>query len=88
MAIRDRFARRVVGVQAVVISAMGSAGVALFALQPKSASGLAAGAAVWLAVARLPPLPGVDKVDVFAVTLEPAGGVPAPTGLMYLAGKA
>jgi len=34
------------------------------------------------------PLPGVDKVDVFAVTLEPAGGVPAPTGQMYLAGKA
>ena len=36
----------------------------------------------------VPPLPGVDKVDVFAVTLEPAGGVPAPTGQMYLAGKA
>jgi anti-sigma-K factor RskA len=27
-------------------------------------------------------------VDVFAVTLEPAAGVPAPTGAMYLAGKA
>ena len=37
---------------------------------------------------EVPPLPGVDKVDVFAVTLEPAGGVPAPTGQMYLAGKA
>lgn len=36
----------------------------------------------------VPPLSGVDKVDVFAVTLEPAGGVPAPTGQMYLAGKA
>jgi anti-sigma-K factor RskA len=36
----------------------------------------------------VPPLPGVDKVDVFAVTLEPAGGVRAPTGQMYLAGKA
>jgi anti-sigma-K factor RskA len=31
------------------------------------------------------PLPGTPKVDVFAVTLEPAGGVPAPTGQMYLA---
>ena len=40
------------------------------------------------ATVRVPPLPGVDKVDVFAVTLEPAGGVPAPTGQMYLAGKA
>jgi anti-sigma-K factor RskA len=40
------------------------------------------------ATVRVPPLAGVDKVDVFAVTLEPAGGVPAPTGQMYLAGKA
>ena len=37
---------------------------------------------------RMPPLPGVSHVDVFAVTLEPEGGVPAPTGAMYLAGKA
>jgi anti-sigma-K factor RskA len=36
---------------------------------------------------RVEPLPGVGRVDVFAVTLEPAGGVPAPTGPMYLAGK-
>ncbi len=35
----------------------------------------------------VPPLPGVDKVDTFAVTLEPAGGLPAPSGQMYLAGK-
>lgn len=40
------------------------------------------------ATLRVPPLRGVDQVDVFAVTLEPAGGVPAPTGQMYLAGKA
>jgi len=26
-------------------------------------------------------------VDTFAVTLEPAAGVPARTGAMYLAGK-
>ncbi len=36
---------------------------------------------------RVPPLPGVDQVDVFAVTLEPEEGVAAPTGSMYLAGK-
>ncbi len=36
---------------------------------------------------RVPPLSGVRKVDVFAVTLEPAGGLPAPSGQMYLAGK-
>ena len=39
----------------------------------------------WL---RVRPLPGVEKVEVFAVTLEPAGGLPKPSGPMYLAGKA
>ena len=33
------------------------------------------------------PLPGVAAVDVFAVTLEPEGGVQSPTGAMYLASK-
>src|SRR5262249_13991123 len=37
---------------------------------------------------RVTSLEGVTSVDVFAVTLEPAGGVPAPTGDMYLASKA
>jgi anti-sigma-K factor RskA len=35
----------------------------------------------------VPPLPGVTAVNVFAVTLEPAGGLPAPSGEMYLLGK-
>ena len=34
---------------------------------------------------RMAPLQAA--VDSFAVTLEPAAGVPAPTGAMYLAGK-
>lgn len=38
------------------------------------------------AVHRLPPLADVGPVRTFAVTLEPAGGVPAPTGPMVLAG--
>ena len=33
------------------------------------------------------PLPGVSSVNAFAVTLEPAGGLPAPSGAMYLLGK-
>jgi anti-sigma-K factor RskA len=37
---------------------------------------------------HVPPLPGIARVDVFAVTLEPAGGLPAPSGAMYLVGKA
>jgi anti-sigma-K factor RskA len=33
------------------------------------------------------PLPGVATVSAFAVTLEPAGGLPAPSGELYLLGK-
>ena len=33
------------------------------------------------------PLPAVSTVNAFAVTLEPAGGLPAPSGEMYLLGK-
>jgi anti-sigma-K factor RskA len=36
---------------------------------------------------RVRPLAGGDSVETFAVTMEPAAGVPAPTGMMYLAGK-
>jgi anti-sigma-K factor RskA len=36
---------------------------------------------------RLPSLPGPKQFDKFAVTLEPAGGVPKPTGPMYLLGS-
>jgi anti-sigma-K factor RskA len=36
---------------------------------------------------RLPPLPGTRRFDKFAVTLEPAGGVPKPTGPMHLLGS-
>ena len=33
------------------------------------------------------PLPGVATVSAFAVTMEPAGGLPAPSGELYLLGK-
>jgi anti-sigma-K factor RskA len=36
---------------------------------------------------RLDPVPGGDPVKVFAVTLEPAGGTPAPTGPIVLASR-
>ncbi|MDO8476624.1 MAG: anti-sigma factor [Candidatus Rokubacteria bacterium] len=36
---------------------------------------------------RVAPIQAAGTVDTFAVTLEPAAGVPAPTGAMYLAGK-
>jgi anti-sigma-K factor RskA len=39
------------------------------------------------ALLRLPALPAGRAFDAFAVTLEPAGGVPKPTGPMHLHGK-
>ncbi len=36
---------------------------------------------------RVAPIRAAGVVDSFAVTLEPAAGVPAPTGAMHLAGK-
>lgn len=36
---------------------------------------------------RLPALPRARRFDKFAVTLEPAGGVPKPTGTMHLLGS-
>jgi anti-sigma-K factor RskA len=38
-------------------------------------------------VLRPPVLPPDRPFDTFAVSLEPAGGVPAPTGPLHLAGK-
>jgi signal transduction histidine kinase len=54
LVLRDGFVSRGLAVQASVIAAMGASGVALVALQPHGATELAAGAAVWMAVARLP----------------------------------
>ena len=65
-AVRGSFVERPVVVQAYVIAAMGASGVALVALQPRGATELAGGAAVWMAIARLPLRPGV--VLAIAVT--------------------
>lgn len=40
------------------------------------------------ATLQVKPLPAGTRVEVFAVTLEPAGGLPKPSGEIYLAGKA
>ena len=54
LVIRGAFVRFDIAVQAITIAAMGAAGVALVALQPRGATELAGGAAVWMAVVRLP----------------------------------
>jgi signal transduction histidine kinase len=70
LAIRDRFPERVYGVQAAVITAMGAAGVALAALQPRGATELAAGAAVWMALARLPLVLGISLGAAITIALD------------------
>jgi signal transduction histidine kinase len=52
-AIRDRFVDRPTALQVAVIAVIGVAGVGLVALQPRGATDLAAGAAVWMAMTRL-----------------------------------
>jgi signal transduction histidine kinase len=94
LAISNRFTQRGYGAQAAVIAAMGVAGVTLAALQPRGATELAAGSAVWMAVARL-PLPlgaglgaavtvGVDVATALAGTSSAA--VLAATLLCVLLG--
>jgi signal transduction histidine kinase len=58
-AIRPGFTERQRWFQAAVISLMGAAGAALVALQPQGATDLAGGAAVWMALVRLPLKSGV-----------------------------
>ena len=65
--ISDRFPDRPRSFQVGVIVVMGAAGVGLVALQPRGATGLAVGAAVWMAITRLPLTPGV--VVAVALTL-------------------
>src|SRR5450631_1063162 len=53
VAISDRFVDHPTAVQVAVIAVMGVGGVGLVALQPRGATGLAVGAAVWMAMTRL-----------------------------------
>ena len=58
-AISGRFLDWPPGVRLWVIATMGASGVAVSALQPQGATDLAAGAAVWMAITRLPLRTGV-----------------------------
>lgn len=58
LAVNTSFIDRHLAVQTATIATMAAAGVTLVALQPQGATELAGGAAVWMAVARLPLLLG------------------------------
>jgi signal transduction histidine kinase len=83
--IRDRFTERGDGFQAAVIAAMGAAGVALVALQSQGANELAAGAAVWMAVARLPRAFGIAIGVGTAAALDTAAALSGSSSSAILA---
>ena len=85
LAIRARFTERSDGLQAAMIAVMGAAGVALVALQPQGATELAGGAAVWMAVARLPLLLGVPLGAVITVGQDVAAALSASSATAVLA---
>jgi signal transduction histidine kinase len=85
LTIGGRFTERGYGFQAAVVSAMGAAGVALVALQPRGATGLAGGAAVWMAVARLPSALGIALGTAIAVAQDVAAALSGSSSAALLA---
>ncbi len=83
--IRSSFIERGLGLQAAVIAAMGAAGVALAALQPDGPAGLAVGAAVWMAVARLPLAFAIMLGGATTVALDVASALAGSSSSAVLA---
>ncbi len=69
VAVRDGFPERGVELQTVVIALIGAAGVAIAGLQLKGATGVAAGAAVFMAITRLPFQAGVSVGGAVTIAL-------------------
>jgi signal transduction histidine kinase len=85
LAIRDLFTELGYALQALVIAVMGGAGVALVALQPRAATGLAGGVAVWMAVVRLPLALGVVLGAGITVALDVAAALSGSSSAAVLA---
>jgi signal transduction histidine kinase len=79
------FVERGLGFQAAMIAAMGAAGVALAALQPHGPAGLAVGAAVWMAVARLPMAFAIVLGTATIVALDVASALAGSSSSAVLA---
>ena len=86
VAVRNSFLGRPGVVQTVVIAAMGAAGVALVALQPRGATELAGGAATWMAVTRLPVRLGVALAVAVGAGLVLAQALSGGSAAAVLAG--
>jgi signal transduction histidine kinase len=86
LAVQGSFVGRSLAVQTSVIAAMGAAGVALVALQPRGATVLAGGAAVWMAVARLPLPLGFSVGGAATLGLGLAGVLAGSSAAAVVAG--
>ena len=85
LAVSGGFVGRSLAVQASVIAAMGAAGVALVALQPRGATALGGGAAVWMAVARLPLPLGIPVAGAITVGLVLAAALAGSSAAAVIA---
>jgi signal transduction histidine kinase len=85
VAIRGRFTERGYGFQAAVIAAMGAAGAALVAMQSQGTTEIAGGAAVWIAVTRLPLALGIALGAGVAVALDSAAALSGSSPVAVLA---
>jgi signal transduction histidine kinase len=70
--LNPRWAERGLTAQALVIGLLGAGGVALAALQPHGATGLAASLAVWIAAVRLPAWPAAAAAGMVTAALAAA----------------
>jgi signal transduction histidine kinase len=85
LTIRERSPERGYVMQAAVISLMGAAGVALVALQPQGATELGGGAAVWMAILRLPLTLGIPLSVAIGVALDAAAALSGSSSVALLA---
>ena len=70
--LNPRWAERGLAAQGVVIVLLGGGGVALAALQPHGATGLAASLGVWVAAVRLPAWPAAAAIGAVTAALATA----------------
>jgi hypothetical protein len=70
--LNPRWAERGLAAQAVVIGLLGGGGVALAAVQPHGATGLAASLAVLIAAVRLPTYPAAAAIGAVTAALAAA----------------
>jgi signal transduction histidine kinase len=85
LAVRASFIDRTTQVQTATIAAMAAAGVTLVALQPHGATELAGGAAVWMAIARLPLPLGATLAATTTVGLALAEALAGGSAAVVLA---